>query len=67
MMKLPLPISVADSGGVPARNGEVLADLVAVADAQVAARAVEILVERIGAEHGAGGDFVVGCRGWSSA
>jgi hypothetical protein len=36
-----------------------LADPVAVANAQVAALAGEVFVERIGAEHGAGRDFVV--------
>ena len=41
-----------------ARDRVVLADLVAVADAQIAALAGEVLVERIGAEHGAGRDLV---------
>ena len=46
-------VAVADFGGGlgrrAARNREVLADLVAVADPEVAARAVEVLVERVGA------------------
>src|ERR1700744_3532562 len=41
-----------------ARDRIVLADLVAAADSQIGAVAFEILVERIRAQHGAGGDFV---------
>ena len=55
-------VAVADfRGGFgrrAARNREVLADLVVVADAEIAAGAVEVLVERIGAEHRAGADLV---------
>src|SRR5580658_4094844 len=60
-------VAVADFGGRlrrgAARNGEVLADLVAVADTKVAAFGLEILVERIAAEYRAGGDFVVLAEG----
>src|SRR5450759_575844 len=41
-----------------ARDGEVLAELVAVADAEIAAGAGEVLVERVGAEDGARADLV---------
>ncbi len=41
-----------------ARDGVMLANLVAIADFQIAARAREIFVERIGPEHGACGNFV---------
>ena len=55
-------IAVADGGdgfGLrAARNRVVFADLVAGADAQIAAFAVEILVQRIGAQHGAGRNLV---------
>ena len=63
MMKLPSPTSVTDSGGVPREIGEMLADLVAVADAEIAARAVEVFVERVGAEHRAGADLVARAEG----
>src|SRR5271157_67350 len=60
-------IVVADFGGGfgrrAARDREMLANLVAVADSQVAARAGEVLVQRIGAEHRAGGDFVAVSQG----
>ena len=46
-----------------ARDGVVLADLVAVADPQVAALAGESLVERIGAQNGARGDPVAFAQG----
>ena len=46
-----------------ARDGVMLADLVAVADFQIAALAGEVFVEGIGAEHGAGGDFVALAEG----
>ena len=60
-------VAVADfRGGLrrrAARDGEVLADLVAVADSQIAAGAVEVLVQRQRAEHGAGADLVALAEG----
>jgi len=54
---LPSPISVTDSGSVP-REMVVLADLVAVSDAQIAALAGEALVQRVGPQYRARRDFV---------
>src|ERR1035438_2979188 len=55
-------IAVADLrnrfGRGAARDGEVLANLIAVADSQIAAGAVKVLVERVGAEHRARADLV---------
>src|SRR5450759_4763675 len=55
-------VAVADFrdgfGRRASRDGEVLADLVAVADAEIAAGAGKVLVERVGAENGARADLV---------
>src|ERR1035437_9724629 len=60
-------VAVADFGDGfgrrAARDGEVLADLVAVADTEIAASAGKVLVERVGAEHGAGADLVALAEG----
>src|SRR5665811_2336594 len=60
-------VAVADFGDGfgrrAARDGEVLADLVALADTEIAAGAGKVLVERVGAEHGAGADLVALAEG----